>query len=61
MRPACKVVARFRVGKPERKESTRLLMRLAQTDDRCATSRRALRGIVAPVLRGENANGRWAA
>ena len=56
MRPARRVVARFQFGKPEHKKSTVLLIRLAQTDNRCATSRRVLRGVVAPVLRGENAN-----
>ena len=55
MRPACKVVARFRLGKTEYKKSTRLFMRHDQTDNPCATSRRVHRGIIAPVLRNENA------
>lgn len=55
-RPACKVVARFQFGKTEQKESTGLLIRLEQTDNLCATSRRVLRGIIAPVLRRESAN-----
>ena len=55
MRPACKVVAAFRVGRTERKKSTRLFIRHDQTDNPCATSRRIHRGIIAPVLRKENA------
>ena len=51
MRNAQKIVARFRSGKPERKKSTRRFMRHDQTDNPCATARRVLRGMIAPVLR----------
>ena len=52
---AQKIVARFRSGKAERKKSTRLFMCHDQTDNPCATPRRIYRGIIAPVLRKENA------
>ena len=48
IRPACKVVARFRLGKTERKKSARLFMLHDQTDNPCATSRRVLRVVVTP-------------
>ena len=56
MREACNVVARSRFRKTERKESSRLLMRHEQTVNRCTESGRVLRGIIAPILRRENAN-----
>ena len=55
MMEAQKIVARFRSGKAERKKSTRLFMCHDQTDNPCATPRRIYRGIIAPVLRKENA------
>jgi hypothetical protein len=42
MREACNIVARSRLGKTKRKESSRLLMRHEQTDDLCTTSRHVL-------------------